>query len=153
MRFSCFELTLGEFSQAGYGTLRFQAPQDGCEQPCAHSRKGTAPVSCPVHTTSASLSPRHAAVVLQEKKNLVSEVMGEPVVTEPNLCLCHLCRTSPATPVGQEPAAGAFHNMQTFIEGVSSVAAGSASSPSPAWLHLCRGWGGAGKHLYSHQDG
>lgn len=101
---------------------------------------------------STSLSPRHAAVVLQEK-NLVSEVMGEPVVTEPNLCLCHLCRTSPATPVGQEPAAGAFHNVQTFIEGVSSVAAGSASSPSPAWLHLCRGWGGAGKHLYSHQDG
>lgn len=41
---------------------------------------------------SSCLSPKRVTVVVQ-KKNLVSEVVGEPVETEPNFCLSHLCRT------------------------------------------------------------
>lgn len=36
--------------------------------------------------------------------------------------------------VNQEPAAGVFHNVQLFIEGVSSVATSSASPSSLPWL-------------------
>lgn len=42
---------------------------------------------------SSSLCPRRVAVVVQEKKKLVSEVVGEPVETETSFCHCHLCRT------------------------------------------------------------
>lgn len=90
-----------------------------------------------IDNPSPPLSPRHIAVVLQEKKNLVPWVVGEAVVTQPNLCLCYLCRTKSCRACQPGAAAGGFRNVQQFIEGVSSVATSISSASPPSMACLC----------------
>lgn len=132
LRFFCFELALGESSQA---VCEILAPQVGWEQPCAHSRKATSSVSCPAETTLHPSCPRECSSRGPGEEEL--GFCGDRTKLLPLLSL-------------QEqilPCLSARNLLQVYFimhrhlsRASPPTAAGSASSPSPVWLDPCRGW-------------